>query len=131
MKKRDFAKLRESVKQGGKIRRGELNVGREYDFSSGVRGKYALDPLPKGKTRILFRIDKDILAWFKRTVESRGGGDYQPLMNRALRERIQEMEVARFDSLAAKVRSQARGAGIKPSDITKAIKKVRAKTRAQ
>ncbi|MBE0585165.1 MAG: hypothetical protein IH612_15565, partial [Desulfofustis sp.] len=72
-----------------------------------------------------------ILAWFKRTVEFRGAGDYQALMNQALREHMKEMKVARFDSLAAKVRSQARRAGIKPSDITKAIKKVRAKTRAK
>jgi hypothetical protein len=79
----------------------------------------------------LFRIDKDILAWFERTVESQGGGDYQALMNQALRLHMKERMVARFDSLAAKVRSQARRAGIKPADITEAIKKVRARTRAK
>ena len=52
MIKGDFAKLRESVKQGGKICRGEMKASREYDFSKAIRG--VLDPLPKGKTRILF-----------------------------------------------------------------------------
>lgn len=112
-------------------KKGEKEIWPEYDFSNGVRGKHALDSLPKGKTRILFRIDKDILAWFERTVESQGGGDYQALMNQALRLHMKERMVARFDSLAAKVRSQARRAGIKPADITEAIKKVRARTRAK
>lgn len=59
---------------------------KEYDFSKGRRG--ALDPLPKGKTRITIRIDDDVLAWFRREVESQGGGNYQTLMNQALREFI-------------------------------------------
>jgi uncharacterized protein (DUF4415 family) len=86
MKKRDFAKLRESVKQGGKIRRGELKASREYDFSKAKRG--VLDPLPKGRTRITFQIDDDVLAWFKLTVDTQGGGNYRDLMNKALREYI-------------------------------------------
>jgi uncharacterized protein (DUF4415 family) len=59
---------------------------KEYDFSKAKRG--ALDPLPKGKTRITIRIDDDVLAWFKNAVESQGGGNYQTLMNYALREYI-------------------------------------------
>ena len=58
----------------------------EYDFSKGKRG--ALDPIPAGKTRITIRIDDDILDWFRSEIDSIGGGNYQTLMNQALREYI-------------------------------------------
>jgi uncharacterized protein (DUF4415 family) len=58
----------------------------EYDFSKGRRG--ALDPLPLGKERITIRLDADILEWFRQQVNSRGGGNYQTLINQALREYI-------------------------------------------
>jgi uncharacterized protein (DUF4415 family) len=58
----------------------------EYDFSKGKRG--AVIPAPKGKTRITIRIDDDILDWFRNQVESAGGGNYQTLINNALREHI-------------------------------------------
>lgn len=56
----------------------------EYDFSKGKRG--AIDPLPKGKTRITIRLDDDVLAWFRQQAEAMGGGNYQTLINQALRE---------------------------------------------
>ena len=59
----------------------------EYDFSKGRRG--AVDPLPRGKTRITIRIDQDILDWFRSLVHGAGGGNYQTLMNEALREHMQ------------------------------------------
>lgn len=58
----------------------------EYNFSKGKRG--AVVPVPKGKTRITIRIDDDILAWFRGEVEAAGGGNYQTLINNALREYI-------------------------------------------
>ena len=60
---------------------------KEYDFSKGKRGPVV--QVPKGKTRITIRIDDDILAWFRDQVEQAGGGNYQTLMNVALREYIQ------------------------------------------
>lgn len=57
-----------------------------YDFRGGKRG--ALDPLPPGKERITIRLDSDVLAWFRDTVERAGGGNYQSLINDALREHI-------------------------------------------
>ncbi len=60
----------------------------EYDFSRGERG--AVEPLPPGKTRITIRLDDDILDWFKDRVHQAGGGNYQTLINRALREYIQD-----------------------------------------
>ena len=58
----------------------------EYDFSKGKRG--AVLPAPKGKTRITIRIDEDVLDWFRSQVEEAGGGNYQTLINNALREHI-------------------------------------------
>ncbi len=57
---------------------------KEYDFSKAKRGP-VLKP-PAGKTRITIRIDDDVLDWFRRQVEAAGGGNYQTLMNQALRE---------------------------------------------
>lgn len=59
----------------------------EYDFSKGVRG--AVFPMPAGKTRITIRIDDDILNWFRAQVHAAGGGNYQTLMNDALRDHIE------------------------------------------
>jgi len=38
------------------------------------------------KTRITIRIDTDILDWFRTQVHMQGGGNYQTLINEALRE---------------------------------------------
>jgi hypothetical protein len=62
-------------------------MDKAYDFSKGKRG--ALDPLPANKTRITIRVDNDILDWFREEVHAAGGGNYQTLINRALREYIQ------------------------------------------
>ncbi len=59
---------------------------REYDFSRGKRG--ALDRIPKGKTRITIRLDDDVIRWFRRQVHAAGGGNYQTLINLALREHV-------------------------------------------
>lgn len=58
----------------------------EYDFSKGRRG--AVVPSP-GKTRITIRIDDEILDWFRDQVNDAGGGNYQSLMNAALRAHIE------------------------------------------
>ena len=59
----------------------------EYDFSQGKQG--AVAPTPAGKTRITIRLDEDILDWFRAEVEAMGGGNYQTLINHALREYMQ------------------------------------------
>jgi len=59
----------------------------EYDFSTAKRGPVV--KAPSGKTRITIRIDDDVLAWFKEQVNLAGGGNYQTLMNQALREFIE------------------------------------------
>ena len=56
---------------------------KEYDFSRAKRGPVL--PVPTGKTRITIRLDDDILAWFRQQVHAAGGGNYQTLINQALR----------------------------------------------
>ncbi len=58
----------------------------EYDFSGGRRGS-VLKPA-HGKTRITIRIDDEILKWFRDEVEGAGGGNYQTLINTALRDYV-------------------------------------------
>jgi len=60
----------------------------EYDFSKGKRG--AVVSTPPGKERITIRLDKEILDWFRDEVDAIGGGNYQTLINQALREYIQQ-----------------------------------------
>ncbi len=71
---------------------------REYDFRGGVRG--AVTKAPPGKTRITIRLDSDILDWFRKQVHAAGGGSYQNLINRALREYMQ----SKTDSLPDRLR---------------------------
>ena len=54
-----------------------------YDFSEGRRGAV----VKTTKERITIRLDPDIIQWFKDQV--RGGGNYQSLINDALRHHVQ------------------------------------------
>ena len=60
---------------------------KNYDFSKARRG--AVLRSPRGKTRITIRIDDDVLEWFRKQVHAAGGGSYQTMMNRALREHME------------------------------------------
>ena len=71
---------------------------KEYDFSKAKRG-LVIAPA-KGKTRITIRIDDELLAWFKQQVNDAGGGNYQSLINAALREHIKR----KIESLEATLR---------------------------
>ncbi|BAZ52356.1 hypothetical protein NIES4103_50160 [Nostoc sp. NIES-4103] len=62
----------------------------EYDFSEGKRG--IIEPISTGKTRITIHLDDEVLAWFRDQVHAAGGGNYQTLINDALREYIQQRE---------------------------------------
>ena len=59
---------------------------REYDFSKAKRG--AVVPAEPGKTRITIRLDTDVLDWFREQVNKAGGGNYQTMINAALREYV-------------------------------------------
>jgi uncharacterized protein (DUF4415 family) len=77
---------------------------KEYDFSQGKRG--AIDPVPPGKTRITIRLDKDILEWFRDQVNMAGGGNYQTLINQALRQHIERQEEPLEEVLRRVVREE-------------------------
>lgn len=55
-----------------------------YDFRNGKRG--AVLTAPPGKTRITIRLDNDILDWFRARAHAAGGGNYQTMINAALRD---------------------------------------------
>ena len=76
----------------------------EYDFSQGKRG--AVEPAPPGKTRITIRLDNDVLDWFRSQVESAGGGNYQTLVNEALRQYIEHREERLEETLRRVLREE-------------------------
>lgn len=73
---------------------------KEYDFEQAEQGA-VVQPLP-GKTRITIRIDTDVLNWFRHQVHEAGGGNYQTLINEALREYIQYRS-GMFENILRKV----------------------------
>jgi uncharacterized protein (DUF4415 family) len=75
-----------------------------YDFSQGKRG--AVIPTPAGKERITIRLDADILDWFRQRVEEQGGGNYQTMINQALRDTINSHSVSLEDVLRRVVREE-------------------------
>ena len=58
----------------------------QYDFRGGKRG--AVLKSSAGKTRITIRLDDDLLEWFRKQARETGSGNYQTLINAALREFI-------------------------------------------
>jgi uncharacterized protein (DUF4415 family) len=82
---------------------------KEYDFRKAKRGSVL--PVPKGKTRITIRIDDDVLAWFKDQVHKAGGGNYQTLINHALREYARNESEDLEETLRRVVREELQKAG--------------------
>jgi uncharacterized protein (DUF4415 family) len=60
----------------------------EYYFSPGKRG--AIYPILPGKTRITIGLDNEVLAWFREQLYLADGGNYQTLINEALRQYIKQ-----------------------------------------
>jgi len=56
---------------------------KNYDFSQATRG--AVVAQAAGKTRITIRIDDNVLDWFRDQADAAGGGNYQSMINEALR----------------------------------------------
>ena len=80
----------------------------EYDFSKAKRGPAI--PVPKGKTRITIRLDEDIIDWFRSQVDQAGGGNYQTLINDALRQYIATAREPLEETLRRVVREEIRRA---------------------
>ncbi|HEX9458476.1 MAG TPA: BrnA antitoxin family protein [Thermoanaerobaculia bacterium] len=79
------------------------------DFSKGKRG--AVARTPKGKSRITIRIDDDVLDWFREQVNAAGGGNYQSMINTALREHIENRAVPLEKTLRRVIREELRKQG--------------------
>lgn len=78
----------------------------EYDFSRAKRGPVV--PVPPGKTRITIRLDDDLIEWFKRQVHAAGGGNYQTLINVALREYVDRKREPLEETLRRVIREELR-----------------------
>ena len=81
---------------------------KQYDFSNAKRGP-VIAPAP-GKSRITIRLDDDLLDWFREQVHSTGGGNYQTLINDALRTFVQERKKPLEAVLRRVVREELRRA---------------------
>jgi len=82
---------------------------KEYDFSKGRRGPVLR--VASGKTRVTIRLDDDILDWFRQQVDDAGGGNYQTLINEALRGFIQRRQESLETTLRRVIRDELRRAG--------------------
>jgi uncharacterized protein (DUF4415 family) len=81
----------------------------EYDFTRGKRG--AVIANPPGKTRVTIRLDNEILGWFRKQVDDAGGGNYQVLINEALREHIKRRREPLESTIRRVIREELRRTG--------------------
>ncbi len=79
------------------------------DFSNGKRG--AVIKTDPNKVRITIRLDRDIIEHFKEQVNAAGGGNYQTLINAALRDYIQAHDKSLEDALRKVIREELKQAG--------------------
>lgn len=79
---------------------------KEYDFSRAKQGPVV--PVPPGKTRITIRLDDDLIEWFKGQVHAAGGGNYQTLINVALREYVDRKREPLEETLRRVIREELR-----------------------
>ena len=82
---------------------------KEYDFSKGKRGPVVR--LPPGKRRVTIRLDDDVLEWFREQVDQAGGGNYQTLINQALRDYVDRAREPLESTLRRVIREELRRAG--------------------
>ena len=73
-----------------------------YDFSKGERGAV----VKTTKERITIRLDPDIIQWFKDQVH--GGGNYQSMINEALRHHVQRQGEPLESTLRRVIREEMR-----------------------
>ena len=73
----------------------------KYDFSNGKRSAVAHSSGNKVRTTI--RLDRDIVDWFRSKVEEQGGGNYQSMLNAALRTYIERHEQPPLEEVIRRV----------------------------
>jgi uncharacterized protein (DUF4415 family) len=77
---------------------------KEFDFTKGKRG--AVVRVSSSKTRITIRLDQDVLDWFRAQVHAAGGGNYQSMINDALREYVQQRKEPLEETLRRVIREE-------------------------
>ena len=58
------------------------------------------------KVRITIRLDADVVSWFKEQVTQAGGGNYQTLINNALRRHIENQKEPLEETLRRVIREE-------------------------
>jgi uncharacterized protein (DUF4415 family) len=81
---------------------------KEYDFEGAEQG--AVTRPASGKTRVTIRIDTDVLDWFRQQVHDAGGGNYQTLINEALREHVRYRDGTLENVLRKVIREELKAA---------------------
>lgn len=76
----------------------------EFDFNNAKQG--AVVQASSTKTRITIRLDNDIINWFRKKVHEAGGGNYQTIINEALRQYIQQQDNALEKTLRKVIREE-------------------------
>jgi len=64
-----------------------------------------------GKTRVTIRLDDDVPDWFRQHVDDAGGGNYQTLINEALRSFMDRKQESLETTLRRVIRDELRRAG--------------------
>jgi len=82
---------------------------RDIDFSRAKRGP-VVKPEP-GKTKISIRLDNTVLEYFRDSVDKAGGGNYQTLINDALRQHVRRAREPLEATLRRVIREEMRRAG--------------------
>ena len=67
--------------------------------------------VPPGKTRGTIRLDDDIPDWLRQQVDDAGGGNYQTLINEALRSFMREKQESLETTLRRVIRDEIRRVG--------------------
>lgn len=81
-----------------------------YDFRNGSRGP-VVPPTPS-KSAIALRLDDEVIDWFRQQVNAAGGGDYESLINTALRDHIRCQGHTQLEQTLRKViREELRASG--------------------
>ena len=76
----------------------------EFDFAQAKQG--ASIPIAPNKTRITIRLDTDVLNWFRNQVHEASGGNYQTLIDEALRQYIQVQDAVLEETLRRVIREE-------------------------
>ncbi len=66
------------------------DMAEEYDFSQAKRGS-VVPPKP-GTVKMMIWIDGDLLRWLRARLTAQGGGDYDAVIDQALREYKERVE---------------------------------------